>query len=220
MSSIEVHSLIERHVQGVGLALYEGVAAGVDHATVAMGRLSIGDYPWLFSGHARAAMRHYWVRSGHLGVSGWSVRGRPQLMGETFLENDEHRLSLRLLKESGRVHPGGVPAAGRSDTRREQWQAPLPGLARSSDGLEFLSGVAACLLLWAVEFEAGIPLISVRVVHPLEPGRYGQRVPIDMSFSISPKGQMFEDLRFSGDPQEEDLFPNILEQENEDGLGG
>ena len=45
MTSRQVRDLIERHVQTVGLPLYEGVSAGVDQALIAMGRLSHVEYP-------------------------------------------------------------------------------------------------------------------------------------------------------------------------------
>ncbi|MBK8459844.1 MAG: hypothetical protein IPL43_06340 [Micropruina sp.] len=53
------------------------------------------DYPWLY--HLRPApMRDYWLDS--IAGTGWTIEGRPELMGQTILVNRDHNVALRLIK--------------------------------------------------------------------------------------------------------------------------
>ena len=138
-------------------------------------------------------------------------------MGQVILVNSVASLELRLLKERIKTYPGGGPTAGKNDERRQYWTSPTLPIAVPG-------GVDAertrLLLLWDRAMVEDEPKISVRVVHTLAPGYYGTAVPIDMSFNIEPTGEMFDQLRFEGDPQNDNFFPNIAEDDNEgDNLG-
>lgn len=218
MAMRRVREFIESNVQQIAVPLFEGVSTGVGKTQAWMtGMPHREDYLWLFSLAARAHMRNYWLDN--LGGTGWRVVGRPELMGQTILTNHDHNLALRLIKENKRVHPGGVPVAGSGASRRQAWQEPLPGLALLKDA-EVLSQMTECLLLWDFILDSEMMTVSTRVVHTIGPGRYGQRVPIDLSFVIRPHGGMFEELGFRGDPQDDDLFPDIDQEENEGGYAG
>lgn len=141
-------------------------------------------------------------------------------MGQTILVSPDRRVTLRLLKENPNVHPGGVPCAGHNAARQAAWrQDPLPSLS-----LTLHPGIAAvtteCLLLWDCAWDEGDPRVSTRVVHTTEPGRYGDRVPIDLSFRIDPSGSMYDQLVFDGAAEMEDLFPNINQKDNEGDASG
>jgi len=218
MTDPRVRELIETNVKRIAVPLYEGVTAGVAKSEAWVSSMARGDdYPWLLSLAARAHMREYWLDN--LRGTGWSVEGRPELMGQTILQSRDHNLALRLIKENKRIHPGGVPAAGASHARRVTWQLPLPGLDLSGEIVAHPS-MAECLLLWDRTLDQGNTIVTVRVVHTIGAGSYGQRVPIDMSFVIRPEGGMYEQLGFRGDPAGDDLFPNIDQKENESGLAG
>ncbi|MBK8460942.1 MAG: hypothetical protein WAS07_04310 [Micropruina sp.] len=213
MSDPRVRELIESNVGQFALPLYEGVTTGVAAAEAWVSGMAHGqDYPWLLSLAARAHMRDYWLDS--IAGTGWTIEGRPELMGQTILVNRDHNVALRLIKENKRIHPGGVPVAGSNETRRRAWQQPpLPDIDLT-DGVAALPDVAECLLLWDCAREAGSLTVGVRVVHTIGAGRYGQRVPIDLSFVVRPEGTLYEELGFAGDSQDDSLFPNIDEKEN------
>lgn len=216
MSAGVTREFVQQCVGEIAQPLYEGVSAGLADAGVRLaGYPNIERYPSLVPILARHSMRNYWVDGGMVGP--WKVGGQPHLMGQVILVNADADLELRLLKERTKTYPGGVPAAGANRDRCNYWSAPplpldIPGVA----GVER----TRLLLLWDRVIAEGEWRISVRVVHTLAPGYYGSAVPIDMSFNIQPSGQMFDQLAFEGEAQDDDLFPNIAEDDNEgDSLG-
>lgn len=211
MSASVTQMLIEQCVGAIALPLYEGVSAGLAEATTRLdGFAHLDQYPALVPILARHAMRNYWVDAG---VSRpWHVGGQPHLMGQVILTNADAAIELRLLKERSQTYPGGVPVAGRNPERQHYWaEPPLPiEMPRSAPEER-----TRLLLLWDQVVEGDEKKISVRVVHTLAPGYYGSRVPIDMSFNIEPTGQMFAQLTFEGEAQDEDLFADIPKEDNE-----
>lgn len=207
---------VQERVGTIAQPLYEGVTAGLADAESRLaGYPHLDSYPALTAILARHSMRNYWVDGGM--ARPWEVQGQPHLMGQVIIVNAAANLELRLLKERIRTYPGGAPVAGKSDLRRQYWTQlafdyPVPSAVNEER--------TRLLLLWdriAVEEEAQI---SVRVVHTCAPGHYGSAVPIDMSFNIEPGGGIFDQLTFEGDPQNDDFFPDIAEDDNEgDNLG-
>lgn len=213
-----LRSLVEHQVGVASLGLYEGITTGFARARSSWERHDEAEYRWLLSMTARARMRDHWERQRP--AEGWSVAGNAALMGQTILVSPDSKVTLRLLKENPRVYPGGVPHAGRSAARQADWlQDPLPDLSVTLN-----PGVAAltteCLLLWNFVWEEGVPRLSTRVVHTIGTGRYGVRVPIDLSYRIDPSGTMYDQLKFAGDAQLEDLYPNISKEDNEGDASG
>lgn len=216
MSNTSVSELVRECLVGVSLGLYEGITTGFANARGVGSHLDQSRFRWLLAMNARAHMRLFWESNPP--APGWSVGGDARLMGQTILVSADQRLTLRLLKENHRVHPAGVPPAGHNAARQAAFsQLPLPGL-------DFASGVAIegttnCLLVWDAEWEHGDPMLSVRVVHPIGTGSYGQPVPIDLSIDIDPSGELYDHLRFGGHAEDVDLFPTFRQEENEDGIG-
>lgn len=212
MTPEDMRHRVERCADAVSVELYEGVTTGVAGARAMLRALpNSADYPHLLPLNARAFMREHWVASGLPGR--WQITGNPGLMGQTILLNADENLEMRLLKERRRTYPGGVPVAGSSDTRKGAWrQAPLgfpvPGLPLSHDRVRLLA-------LWDLAIKDEGPVVALRVVHTLAPGRYGSKVPIDLSYEIKPSGGIFDTLQFRGDAQDEDLFADIDREENE-----
>lgn len=203
---------VEALLAGVGVSLYEGVTAGLAASDALLERVPYReDYPWLASAHARVGARNYWRDNG-IG-DGWMLGGNPRLMGQTLLEHAEDGIVLRLLKERRRSYPGGVPVAGNNDERREQWQQPA--LAVDVHNSHVTPEQVVLLLLWDRHIEEARDVVSVRAVHTLAPGIYGQAVPIDMSFDIEPGGTVFNRLTYRGDDQPDDFFAHIARDENE-----
>jgi hypothetical protein len=218
MTDASLRSLIEGQIAGISLGLYEGVTTGFSNARSSWQRLDEPPYRWLLSMTARARMRDHWERS--TPGPGWRVEGNAHLMGQTLLVSPDEGLTLRLLKEHPRVHPGGVPAAGNSPARQAVWaQDSLPDIALSLEP-RLVKRTVECLLLWNVKWEDEQPSLTTRVVHTTGTGRYGVRVPIDLSYVIQPSGNMYDQLEFPGDAQNEDLFPNIDKKDNEGDASG
>lgn len=218
MAEESLRSLVEHQIGLVSLGLYEGITTGFANARGMWSRLDEPRQRWLLAMNARARMRDAWERA--IPSLGWRVAGNAALMGQTILVSPDERLTLRLLKEHPGVHPGGVPAAGLNKARRAAWaQEPLPGLSLTLDPT-VVALTTECLLLWNVEWDGGTPALSARVVHTTGPGRYGVRVPIDLSYEIRPTGDMYDQLKFSGQAQLEDLFPNINQKDNEGDASG
>lgn len=211
MSDGVTREFVQQCVGAIAQPLYEGVSAGLADAGVRLaGYPHLDQYPALISILARHSMRNYWVDGGM--AEPWQVLGQPHLMGQVILVNAEADLELRLLKERLKTYPGGAPVAGTNHDRRQYWTSPtlpidLPGVP-SAERTRLL-----LLCDRVVVEEEG--RISVRVVHTLAPGHYGSAVPIDMSFNIEPSGQMFDQLAFEGEAQDEDLFPDIAKDDNE-----
>jgi hypothetical protein len=98
-------------------------------------------------------------------------------------------------------------------------QDPLPDLSLSLDP-SLVQRTVECLLLWNVEWVEQQPVLTARVVHTTGTGEYGVRVPIDLSYVIEASGNMYDQLKFPGAAQDEDLFPNIDKKDNEGDASG
>lgn len=218
MDDESLRDLVRREVGVIAVGLYEGITTGFGNARSSWARLNEPEYRWLLSMTTRARIRNHWDRN-PLG-RGWLMAGNAALMGQTILTSPALKIALRLLKENTRVHLGGVPPAGSNQARRLAWaQDPLPDLSLALNP-KVTAQTTECLLLWNVQWEDSEPSLSIRVVHTTGPGRYGLRVPIDLSFAIEASGNMFEQLRFPGASQDELFFPDIDQKENEGDASG
>lgn len=212
MSADARSEAVKALLDAVGVSLYEGVIAGLAASDAQMeGVGHREDYPWLASAHSRVGARNYWRDNG-IG-DGWMLGGNPRLMGQTLLHHAGDGVVLRLLKERRGPHPGGVPAAGPNDARREQWQQP-PLAVDVRDASQTPDQVVL-LLLWDRQTQDERDLVTVRAVHTLAPGAFGRAVPIDMSFDINPSGTVFDRLAYRGDDQPDNFFAHIDEADNE-----
>lgn len=73
------------------------------------------------------------------------------------------------------------------------------------------------LLLWAPEQDSTFDL---RVVRPIEAGKYGGQVATDFCMELAPTKTAFEGLSFVGEDHDEDLFMTIHSDERKiDGEG-
>jgi hypothetical protein len=57
---------------------------------------------------------------------------------------------------------------------------------------------------------------TLRVVHPIEAGKYGQTVRFDVDFAVLPDGSVFEQLEFRGDEERQDFFQTEIDEANGD----
>ncbi len=168
-------------------------------------------YPHLLPMAVRCDMREF-LEEVEL-PDGWTIEGNPCLMAQLFLKNADERAGLRFLKERRKTYPGGVPPAGRSAKRRNDWSVqdqPIPHMGIA----ELEPAWTNLLLLWDLqdapaEEEAGFTL---RVVHTIAPGEYGRTVPLDFSLDVLPGGTIFDNLEFRGDDEEVNLFQAELDE--------
>lgn len=217
MTPRDIRQRVECCADTVSLELYEGVAVGVASASTMLQALPHHlDYPHLLPLSARAFMREHWLANGL--PDGWEIAGNPRLMGQTLLRNETDGVEMRLLKERRRAYPGGVPVAGSNQSRRKRWRQAALGF--DIPGRPFADETVRLLALWDHAKTDDGKAVLLRVVHTLEPGVYGSRVPVDLSYEIKPAGGIFETLQFRGESQEEDLFAEIDREENEVGSTG
>ncbi|MGN0100779.1 MAG: hypothetical protein ACI39C_07550 [Dietzia sp.] len=220
---MSTNAILEHVATQIGLItvpLYEMVAAGVAEAQSRLqGFQNLDDHPYLLPTLTRASVNNQ-LRE-HAPV-GWELGGNSRRMGHTTLVSHRQNIELRLLKEHGRIHPGGVPPAGAGRARQDWYENEelalmsvrdlLPGTYDPSTGVNLL-------WLWDRVVDDDEARISVRVVHPLSASRFGRAVPLDYSFEIRPDGEMFSQLYFAGEEQNEQFFPNIDQKDNgTDGL--
>lgn len=201
----------------LGPRLFEGMAVAIQAADGRLRGLPHTTYPHLRPLLTRAEAREYWRREPL--PQPWTLGGNPSLMGQLSLEAKELGLSLRLLKERSRTYPDGVPPAGRNPARRLAWQEPLPLDERIDDQP---TSTAELLLLWdyAKSETVADSSFTLRIVHPIEAGEYGQAVRCDLDLRVQAGGTIFEQLVFRGDAEERHFFADIDEANPSEGLDG
>ncbi|WP_064722765.1 hypothetical protein [Paenarthrobacter nicotinovorans] len=170
-----------------------------------------GHMSWLKSGHMRLGVREHLAAKG---LSGWSITGNANLTGQLSLTNNDGQVVLRVLKD-GRPPKRTVPAAGHNRLRRTYWRN-TPLFEFPQEAL-FGSTKHRLLLLWAPGADGAFEL---RVVRPINEGKYRGQVQADFCMELAPTRTDFENLRFVGEDHEEDLFMTIHSDErSEDGEG-
>jgi hypothetical protein len=205
MTSVDVRQLIEVQATALGPVLHEGTATSLSGALKRSKGLPHREHPHLRPLLMRAEMRKF-LDSRRM-PDGWQVGGDSRLMGQLHLVHAEHNLEMRFLKERRRTYPGGVPLAGKNHARRERWTAPpldfdLP--------ISTSTGPVPLLLLWDFLNAQTLDQFTLRIVHTLAPGVYGQEVPCDLILDVDHGGDIFKRLSFSGSPENEDLFAGTV----------
>lgn len=187
--------------EGAKLAppLYEHLDLAVIETRRAL-RLPERKYPHLHAYHRRALLREGLERETL--PDGWKVEGNSRLGGQTILANRELGATLRFLSESS-VTANGVPHAGHTQARRERWWAPATPLVPFEDD-------GHMLLLMNVHGEP-----SLRIVHPIEPGRYNGYVACDFGLQLLRAEHSVADV-FVGDEEHTDFFIKIDAEESND----
>lgn len=206
---------IFNRIQPVAPRTFAALAEGARECRKSLSKLDPAAHPHVWALTTRAFARE--SLSAMPLPDGWVVGGNPRLMEQLFLRDEVTGLRMRVLKEVRSV-PGGVPAGSGSNTRKQSWTSPplqqiLPGMP-SSEGLRGKTDLSdvELLLLFAAHYGAGEPGHSLRAVHPLEPGVFGRRVPIDLDIHIPPGGDIqLSDVReaFVGQEAEVDLYAEI-----------
>ena len=49
---------------------------------------------------------------------------------------------------------------------------------------------------------------TLRIVHTISPGRYGERVPLDLTVELGATSDMWDKLQFVGDEESLNFFPD------------
>ena len=114
------------------------------------------------------------------------------------------------------IFDSGVPVAGHNLARRVAWQQPPlfgPTPIAEPDQHQLL-------MLWDLNEPSRVEDgFTLRLVHTLEAGRYGQPVACDLSLNIGPGGSLQSRLRFEGADEDVDFF-EVEVDEQDDELGG
>jgi len=203
MTTDQIRATIRIETARLAPALYEGLAGAIAAADARFKGLEHRKYPQLRPLAVRAELREFLESEAQL-PPGWQVTGNPALMCQLMLESRASGLRLRFLKERRRTYPDGVPVAGTSAARRQQWLQPL---LVSDQAAVRGRAVAELLLLWDYRIvEDRRDGFSLRVVHPMEPGMYGRAVRCDVDFAIEAGGSLFENLNFAGDHDPVNFF--------------
>lgn len=154
---------------------------------------------------------------------GWRIDGDPRKMGQLILVDEVSGMRLRVLK-APYSQPDRVPHAGSNHARRAEWtQPPFSELATRSALLDdtHLAGQVFLLLWTYVDPEDRAAGYTLRVVHTLVPGAFGEATRCDLDLLIPRGGAVGEgDLAFAGSDADEDLFLFSLpdEADEEEGL--
>lgn len=212
-----ITEMIFNRIQPVAPRTFAALEEGARECRQSLSKLNPADHPHVWALTTRAFARE--SLSAQPLPDGWVVGGNPRLMEQLFLRDEVSGLRMRVLKEIGSV-PGGVPTGSGSNTRKRLWTSPplqqiLPGMP-PSEGLHDRTDLrdVELLLLFAAHYGAEEPGHSLRVVHPLEPGMFGRRVPIDLDIRIPPGGEIqLGDVRRASASEEKeadvDLYAEI-----------
>ena len=158
--------------------------------------------------HVRLAARQELEQLGL--PDGWLLAGNPAQMGQLILQAPG-RLSLRLLRANP-LQPDRIPHAGTNQARVRVWQQPPLDANWPADPSEEV----VFLALWDyLDEQARLDGFSLRFVHPIGSGKYRGKVPCDLDVEVPRHGTTFENLSFSPQNQEENLFSTfeILEDQ-------
>lgn len=216
MSNGEVRRAIEVQAGALGPSLHAAVATSLAGALGRNAGLRHSKYPHLMPLTMRAEMRECLERKPM--VNDWKVDGDSRKMGQLILARPDLNMEMQFLKERRGTYPGGVPTAGRNETRRQRWINDPLDLDLSGGEANEISPVRL-LLLWDFLEPQTLDQFTLRVVHPLKPGRYGKAVPCDLILEVNDGGEIFKSLEFTGSASDENLFGEIDIDEEEDDRG-
>lgn len=216
MSSSETERIVLAEARNLGPLLHAGAATALAGSHVRAAGLGHAKYPHLVPMLMRSELREY-LESNPV-PNGWEISGDSRKMGQLLLRHSGLNLEMRFLKERRRTYPGGVPVAGASATRRKQWiNEPLdfemPGIPTTAQ-----VDPVRLLLLWDFNDAEALDQFSLRIVHTLAAGTYGQAVPCDLIVDVEDGGTIFGHLSFPGAHDSVDFFEvDIDEREDESG---
>lgn len=215
----DIRTLILNRVRAIAPVLDEAMAAAMVRAEERAKGFEHGRFP-----HTRPLTIRQDARLVLEGVplpDEWQVRGDSRKMGQLVLHDGITGMNLRFLK-APYTQSDRIPHAGHNNARRVAWTQArlhplLPGFRRS--GLAEVPALAdeTFLLIWAyLDPNRRMDGYDLRIVHPLEPGRFGARTLCDLDLTI-PRGGILgeENLRFVGVGDDEDLFGFDLADEDD-----
>ena len=194
-----------------GPSVFEGIAGAIAAADARAEGLEHRSFPTCgrrsFAPSSASILQLY-------GVPGdWNVDGNPALMGQLYLVNRQAGFKLRLLRNGGRPTPA-------ASARRPEPAAPRqPGGPAVAAGPTGSSRRPAERTTAALDYAAAYVSeegFTLRVVHPVEAGKYGQMVRFDVDFAVLPGGSVFEQLEFRGDEERQDFFRTEIDEADGD----
>ena len=201
-----IHELHE-HLTPMASPWFEGLSHSLSFANKHNARFVFRQQPHLWSLTARAELRMYFEK--HPLPPGWILGGDSRLMGQIIFINSEAGLNVDFLKENRRVHPGGIPPAGSSKSRRQRWATPATLF--ELDGIHHTRADQIDLhFAWDYGRDANeavdLNTFQSRILHTTEAGQFGRPVGCNFFFNILPNGELHTTKRFDGDAAEEDFF--------------
>jgi hypothetical protein len=220
MSREDVRRVIEVQAEALGPVLHAGVATALAAGHKRRAGLDHSKYPHLLPFIMRAELREFLDENSL--PNDWIIDGDPRKMGQLLLRNTDLNLETRFLKERRTSYPNGVPTAGGNQARRKVW-ADLPldldllSLAADSKARRRV-GPIQLLLLWDFLSPEALEEFTLRIVHTISPGVYGEAVPCDLVLDVKDGGEIFKRLEFNGSLDDHDFFGvEIDEGEGESG---
>ncbi|HEY8722168.1 hypothetical protein [Pengzhenrongella sp.] len=196
MTTDVLRQAVQFQATKLGPRLFEGMSYATADADRRVHGLDHTKYPHLRPLLTRSLLREYLESNGL--PTGWRLEGNPALMGQLMLASPENQMIMRFLKERRRAYPGGVPVAGSSTARQQYWD--LDGGGRSD-------WEANLLLLWDyIPVVDGIWGFTLRIVNTIESGIFGREVRCDLNLDVVGGGEIFDNLEWQGDEQEQSFF--------------
>ena len=189
--------LIRREGNALAPVLYEHIDAADALRAQRLEGLSHSKHPL-----AHAQVRRAVLREGLDEASlpnGWIVSGNTA-QSQIILRQPDLNMEMRLLAET-RINPGRVPHAGHTSARQALWTPPLFTLESDTRRL---------LLL--MDFHSSLP--GLRIVRPVEQGRYGKTVQCDLAIDLLRNVDIVTGT-FLGDEVEVDFFASVFQDQEE-----
>jgi hypothetical protein len=216
MTKSEIRQIVEVQAQALGPVLHAGAATSLAASLTRNKGLRHDKYPHLMPLTVRAEMREF--LESDLVPNGWLIGGDSRKMGQLLLTHADLNMEMQFLKERRRTYPGGVPVAGKNETRRQRWFSdPLDVALPEPPQIETADPVRL-LLLWDFLDAQTLDQFTLRIVHTLAPGVYGKAVPCDLIVDVQDGGSIFSHLKFPGSPEDDDFFMvEIANEEDESG---
>ena len=199
--------IITREANSLGPLLYDHLDIAIA-ATRSTLKVSEWKYPHLHSAHRRAILREG-LEIAEL-PGGWQVSGNSRFNGQLILSEPTLGASLRFLADSY-SNTDGIPHAGHTIARQRAWTDVSVPLFHMRD----LAPEHRDLLL-LINARSSEP--SMRIVHPLAPGRFSGTVPCDFQIKLARDTAEMADSPFAGSDEYENLFDLELDLGEEDGV--
>lgn len=217
MSNSAIRQAIQVQAEALGPTLHAGMAVSLASALARRQGLQHDKYPHLLPFIVRVELREY-LEANPL-ANDWKLEGDSRKMGQIRLAHPQLNMQMQFLKERRRTYPGGVPPAGKNEARRRRWMDDPLDLDLPDDSHRSSADPVRLLLLWDFLDPTALDQFRLRIAHPLEPGVYGKAVTCDLILDVNDSGEIFKSLEFTGSPDDDNLFDEIvIDEENEGGL--